>query len=144
MIEDHDFHIEWIPACPVQLNENALKRALISLCRDHDFKALSLEINLLDDEEIQTLNRQYLGHDYPTDILTFDLSFDETAIEGSLHISLEMVGHQAHEWQLSFEDELFRVIVHGVLHLVGYDDLTAEDKAEMVKMEDRYLDQCST
>lgn len=91
------------------------------------------------DPYLLEINRKYLGHDYYTDIITFDYSEDDT-ISGDLFISVDTVRSNAEYYSADFKDELDRVIVHGVLHLIGYDDHTDEQTAEMRARENHYLE----
>lgn len=90
------------------------------------------------DAYIISVNQRYLQHDYYTDIITFDYC-EEDRLSGDLFISIDTVRENSSEYGTEFEDELNRVIVHGILHLIGYDDHTPEDVAEMRKKEDYYL-----
>lgn len=90
------------------------------------------------DPYLLEINRKYLGHDYYTDIITFDYSEGDT-ISGDLFISVDTVRSNAEYYSADFKDELDRVIVHGVLHLIGYDDHTDEQTAEMRERENHYL-----
>ena len=82
---------------------------------------------------------QYLGHDYYTDIITFDYS-EKPVVSGDLFISIDSVRENAAFYGTSFDEELHRVIVHGLLHLIGYDDHTEADQAEMRSMENKSLE----
>jgi rRNA maturation RNase YbeY len=86
------------------------------------------------------LNKEWLGHNYYTDILTFDLS-PAQQVFAEVYISCDRVGENADINQTTFKKELHRVIFHGVLHLCGYEDKTAEQKEIMRKKEDHYLRQ---
>lgn len=90
------------------------------------------------DDYILQINQQYLSHDYYTDIITFDYS-EGDKLSGDLFISIDTVKANAKEYGTDFNDELNRVIVHGVLHLIGYDDHNDKDIAVMRKKEDYYL-----
>lgn len=90
------------------------------------------------DDYILQINQQYLSHDYYTDIITFDYS-EGDKLSGDLFISIDTVKANAEEYGTDFNDELNRVIVHGVLHLIGYDDHNDKDIAVMRKKEDYYL-----
>jgi rRNA maturation RNase YbeY len=85
------------------------------------------------------LNRNYLDHDYHTDILTFDQSAESNTISGDIYISVEQVAENAEQYQQSFSLELKRVMLHGILHLLGYNDQTPEEQFEMRKKEEAYL-----
>lgn len=91
------------------------------------------------DEYLLNMNKQFLNHDYYTDIITFDYVKDDIA-SGDLFISYDRIKDNARSFDVSCETELLRVMIHGVLHLIGYDDLTDEDEAEIHKMEDFYID----
>lgn len=75
----------------------------------------------VDDEKILEVNREYLGHDYYTDVITFDYDEDDT-VSGDIVISLDTVRSNAELFGKSYEDELYRVIIHGILHLCGIND----------------------
>ncbi len=91
------------------------------------------------DEYLRGINVEFLDHDYYTDIITFQLS--DHQIHGDLFISTDRVADNAHTHAVSFQHELCRVMVHGVLHLAGYGDKTPEEAALMRTKEDFYLGQ---
>lgn len=98
------------------------------------------DINVIfcSDAYILELNNKYLNHNYFTDIITFDYCVGNM-LSGDLFISVDTVKENSLFYNTSFEEELFRVIVHGVLHLIGYDDHTEEEKKIMRFKEDFYL-----
>lgn len=102
------------------------------------------DVNLIfcSDDYLLKVNQQYLDHDYYTDIITFDYC-EQSAVNGDLFISIDRVRDNAKIENVTFERELFRVVVHGVLHLLGYNDKSSEDKLEMTKMEDKWLSHVS-
>lgn len=91
------------------------------------------------DAYLLTINEQYLNHKTFTDIITFDNSGQNGLIEGDIFISIERVADNAYTLGLDFEDELLRVMIHGVLHLSGYKDKNAQDRSAMRKKEDACL-----
>ena len=92
------------------------------------------------DSYLLEMNKQYLGHDYFTDIITFDYC-EGNVLSGDLFISIDTVRDNASFYGAdSFENELQRVMVHGLLHLIGYDDHTPEQQAVMREKENYYLD----
>lgn len=91
------------------------------------------------DEYLLKINQEYLNHDTYTDIVTFDNSEEEDLIEGDIFISIERVRENAGSFKVAEKDELNRVIVHGVLHLLGYKDKKPDDKEIMTNKEDEYL-----
>lgn len=105
-------------------------------------RILKAEINIVfvDDQYILRLNRQYLNKDTITDVLSFILT-DETDdyLEGEVYANIEQIIRQADEYQVPFDDELCRIVIHGLLHLIGFDDQTEEQKQVMTEKEDHYL-----
>ena len=97
-----------------------------------------LSIIFCSDPYILDINLRYLQHDYFTDIITFDYCEGET-VSGDLFISIDSVRENALIYGAGFEDELDRVMVHGVLHLLGYDDHTPEEQAVMRAKENYYV-----
>jgi probable rRNA maturation factor len=91
------------------------------------------------DEYLLKINRQYLKHDFFTDIITFDLSGQGQAINAEIYISVDRVRDNARDFKSSFKNELHRVIFHGSLHLCGYKDKRLADKRKMRQMEDNCL-----
>ena len=98
----------------------------------------AVSIIFCSDNYLLDINKEYLNHDYFTDIITFDYC-EGNLISGDLFISIDSVKDNAVFYKSCFEDELNRVIVHGVLHLIGYDDHTESDIAQMRSKEDFYL-----
>ena len=91
------------------------------------------------DKRILEVNKQYLNHDYYTDIITFDYSLGHI-ISGDIFISVDTVRSNADEYGVNFDNELMRIIIHGILHLCGQDDQTPELRAEMIRKENLALD----
>lgn len=98
------------------------------------------ELNYIfcDDEYLLQINRQYLNHDYYTDVIGFDNSYDDI-LTGDIFISEERVADHAKENNVTFENELARVMIHGILHFAGYPDKGEEEKRIMTEKEDFYL-----
>lgn len=92
------------------------------------------------DNKILDINRQYLNHDFYTDIITFDYS-EGDKISGDIFISLDTVRTNSQKYNTDYQEELYRVIIHGVLHLCGLDDKSEADSIEMREAEDRALKQ---
>ena len=97
-----------------------------------------LNIIFCSDPYLLNINLQYLGHDYYTDIITFDYS-EKPVVSGDLFISVDTVRDNASFYGAGFDEELHRVIVHGLLHLIGYDDHTDADIAQMRLKENESL-----
>jgi len=100
-----------------------------------------LEINYIfcSDDYLLNVNREYLNHDYYTDIITFDNSEDKEHLESDIFISLDRVKDNASQLQKTFENELLRVMAHGLLHLCGFKDKSEADAANMREQEDSSL-----
>ena len=92
------------------------------------------------DEKLLEINRERLGHDFYTDIVTFPLTDCETVLSSEFCISVDRIKENAETFGRSYKSELHRVIIHGVLHLVGFDDLTDEEEEEMRKQEEISLE----
>lgn len=106
---------------------------------NHGKKIGDISYLFCNDEKIITINRQYLHHDYYTDIITFDSS-DGQILNGDLFISLDTVVSNAKEYNTPVQQELYRVIIHGILHLCGIDDQTDKDQAHMTEEENMALE----
>ena len=91
------------------------------------------------DEKLLEINRERLGHDFYTDIVTFPLTDCETVLSSEFCISIDRIKENAVTFGRNFESELHRVIIHGVLHLIGFDDHTEEDEKEMREKEEESL-----
>lgn len=98
------------------------------------------DINLIfcSDKYLLAINNKYLNHNYYTDIISFDYSLNES-ISGDIYISIQRVKENAIKNNVSFVDEIHRVIIHGVLHLCGFNDDSVEEKEEMRKLENSCL-----
>ncbi len=129
-IEDVDFKVP---------QPRKTKSWLQSIVKAEGFSLNQLNYIFCSDEYLLNVNRQYLDHDFYTDIITFDNSEEENSIEGDIFISIDRVKENAEELNKSFEDELRRVLAHGILHLVGYDDIEDAQELEMRNKEDFYL-----
>jgi rRNA maturation RNase YbeY len=119
--------------------KNIFKAWLKKVAEKEGFKVKNLNYIFCSDNYLHKINMEYLDHDTYTDIITFDNSEDELIIEGDIFISIERVTENSQTLNTVFNDELKRVIVHGLLHLCGYDDHTPEDKAEMRRLESEYI-----
>lgn len=121
-------------------NHLAIAEWISSVVTDHDKRIGEFTFIFCSDDYLLQVNRETLNHDYYTDIITFPLHV-EGAVElvSEIFISVDRVKENAVEFKVSFEDELHRVIIHGVLHLLGYDDKSELLKKTMRSMEDQCL-----
>ena len=111
---------------------------LCGVAHDENKTIKSLNIILTTDKELLSINRQYLQHNDLTDIITFDCSASDR-LEGELYISLDRITENAITYSQTPEQELRRIIVHGLLHLCGYSDKTEKEKIQMTEKENYYL-----
>lgn len=111
---------------------------LKEVCKKEDVIVRSLDYIFVSDEHLLDINLKYLNHDTYTDIITFNLG-DGNDIEGEVYISIDRVIENSQKFKVEQTQELNRVVLHGLLHLLGYDDHTPEEKAAMRLKEDQYL-----
>ena len=123
---------------PLTGKKLATAASIKALIREEGKKPGKLNFIFCSDDYLLKINREYLKHDYYTDIITFDYC-DKDVISGEMYISLDRVADNARNYKASFDIELRRVIFHGVLHLCGYEDKNDESQALMRAKEDYYL-----
>lgn len=112
-----------------------LKNASIS----EGYELSQLNYVFCTDEYLLEINKQYLDHDYFTDIITFDNSEEDNQLEGDIYISVDRVRENAATFHTDFDTEMRRVLIHGLLHLAGHDDTSEALKTAMRAKEDEYL-----
>jgi probable rRNA maturation factor len=120
-------------------HKTALRQWITQTIHAEGYKLKELSYIFCSDNYLLQINRQYLNHDTYTDIITFDNSDTDKVITGDIFISIERVRENAAKFNISETDELHRVIIHGVLHLLGYKDKTTVTKQKMTQKEDFYL-----
>ena len=102
-------------------------------------KEIELSIIFCSDDALLEINKKFLNHDYYTDIITFPIEETNTVFEAELYISIDRVKENAKNLSIAFQDELHRIVIHGVLHLCGYKDKTNKEIEEMRFKENFYL-----
>jgi probable rRNA maturation factor len=122
-------------------NKTILKHWIVAVIEKKKRKAGEINFIFCSDDHLLGINKQYLNHDTYTDIITFDYSKEDPKqpVAGDIFISVDRVKENAGKFSKSFENELHRVIIHGVLHLLGYKDKTKIAKEEMTKEENKAL-----
>ncbi len=115
-----------------------LKKTAARIVSDAGKKAGVIDFIITTDEKVYEINTEFLGHDYYTDIITFDYSRG-SVLNGEIYISEPRVRENASKYDTSFGTEMRRVIFHGILHLCGYDDSTEGERKKMSEMEEMYL-----
>lgn len=127
------------------LDEDRLERLVHHVIEAEESQLVHVSLVLSDHATVRQLNRDYLDHDYNTDVLSFSLrarggDAPTDVVEGEVYIDLDTAAERHEEFDTSFEREAYRYVVHGVLHLLGYDDATEDGQEAMRTREDQYLD----
>lgn len=120
------------------LDERKIGKWIRSVAAEYGFSVGNINYIFCSDERELEVNCQFLGHDYYTDVITFDYS-TPTTLNGDIFISLDTVRSNAEMVSTSFDHELLRILIHGVLHLTGQGDKTPETKAQMTQKEESAL-----
>lgn len=118
-----------------KLDKERIRLWLNKVARKNKFEISELNYSFCTDAYLLEVNLQYLDHDYFTDIITFDLGDEANSIEGDIYISIDRVRDNAKTLGAGFDQELLRVIVHGLLHLIGYNDKTPKEEKKMRALE---------
>ena len=121
------------------ITESTLTGIVHEILSDHQVTHGEISLAIIDDATMHELNRTYLNHDYPTDVLSFVLETDEHLLEGEVIISADTATRRAAEFGWSTVSELLLYLIHGCLHLVGYDDDNEEQRQRMRERELDYL-----
>ncbi len=121
------------------LENDKINRWIKNVALENGKKVGQISYIFCSDQKILEINNQYLNHDYFTDIITFDYTAKST-ISGDIFISLDTVRNNANELGISFNNELLRIMIHGILHLCGQDDRSPEQRAEMTQKENNALE----
>ncbi len=135
-MENIQFHNEDIPE--INVNEPKLTSAIQYIIKSEHKICGEINIIFCSDEYLLHMNREHLEHDYYTDIITFDY-VEENTINGDLFISVDRISENAGKFAVEFTEELKRVVYHGILHLVGFNDKTEGQRREMREKENYYL-----
>lgn len=126
------------------LNEETLDRLIRHTVDAEGASLVHVSLVLTDHETVRRLNQDYLDHDYNTDVLSFSLRAEDDegdAVEGEVYVDLDTAAERHEEFGTSFEREAYRYVVHGVLHLLGYDDATESGREAMRVQENHILDE---
>ena len=112
------------------------------LKRELNFRIDAVSINFINSEEISYMNIKYLNHCHSTDIITFNYSGNNDYLDGELFISVEDAGNNARTYGVKFKEELVRLVIHGFLHLLGFDDKKSTDRKKMMALQESLLNNC--
>ncbi len=120
--------------------EKAFVHKIISeLRKELLFSVSSLQINFISSFEIKEINKKFLKHNYSTDIITFNYSGSNIELDGEMFISEDNALNNSKKYNVPFVSEITRLIIHGILHLIGYDDNTIKTKRRMKKLENQLV-----
>jgi probable rRNA maturation factor len=122
-----------------QVDAQRLQAAVRAVLADSEFTSAAISVAVVDDATIHELNRRYLEHDWPTDVLSFVLEDRDGHLEGEVVLSAETAAAAAEEAGWSAAEEQLLYVIHGTLHLIGWDDQAEEDAAQMHAAERKYL-----
>jgi probable rRNA maturation factor len=117
------------------VNKKLLHIIIGKLKNEFKFLIASFDINIINSVAIREINKKYLNHTYSTDIITFNFSGDNHVFDGEIFISIEDAKINAKNFKCSIDEEILRLVIHGILHMLGYDDIHVEKKKEMRKIE---------
>ncbi|WP_263786145.1 rRNA maturation RNase YbeY [Salinibacter grassmerensis] len=130
-----------------ELDAELLRHVIRHVVDAEEASLAHLSLVLTDHDTVRRLNQSYLDHDYDTDVLSFSLregpapsEDSEEGVEGEVYVDLDTAAERHDEFDTSFEREAYRYVVHGLLHLIGYDDAQPSGQAKMREKEDQYLD----
>jgi len=121
------------------LDKREIHALVARLKNDLHFTVESLSVNFVDDETILTLNRKYLNHNNTTDIITFNYSGSLNDLNGEIFISYKDSFENAKRFNCSPNSEMSRLVIHGILHLLGFDDKAEKNKIVMKKLENKLV-----
>lgn len=136
---DISFFTEDNVAHPFPENEADFIKWLSNVAKEENKSISTLNYIFCSDDYLLDINIKYLGHDYYTDIITFPYKEGEE-LESDLYISLDRVKENAHDFMVTFDNELKRVMVHGLLHLMGYGDKSPDQSKIMREKEEHYIE----
>jgi len=115
-----------------------IKEILNEVIRKNGFTPGDLNYIITNNRKIKQLNKEYLDHNYATDVISFKLN-EQKKINGEVYISIEQVKKNAKKYKVTLKNELMRVLIHGTLHLCGFTDYSEEEKIRMRNEEDKWL-----
>lgn len=125
------------PALRLPISHKNVRELVSEVMRNEDCVIDELVLNFVSDSKIRYINKKYLKHDFFTDIITFPYNSDKKQIDGELFISLDTVRKNGNFYGSGYKEELKRVLIHGCLHLAGYNDRTKSQK-ELIRARENY------
>ena len=124
-----------------KIDKKLIHKIVKKLAGDLSFKIYGIQINFINSKEITEINRKYLKHNYSTDIIAFNYSETKSEIDGEIYISVEDAASNSIKFEVTFVEEILRLVIHGFLHLVGYNDNNSTNKVIMKRLENKLFNQ---
>ena len=121
------------------VNKRAVHSLISALRMEFELKISFLSISLINSSELRIINKKFLKHDFNTDIITFNYSKQHKEIDGEILISFEDARLNAKKYKTNYDKEINRLIIHGILHLLNYDDNNKKNKTIMRQMENKLI-----
>jgi len=121
------------------INKNSVHKLVLLLKNEFNLKISSLSISFISSKKLREVNEHFLNHNYDTDILTFNYSKKQKEIDGEILISFEEAKYNAKKFNVNYGKELTRLVIHGVLHLLNFDDTDSSSKKIMKKEENKLI-----
>ncbi len=120
-----------------KISKKSVHELIGKLSKELNFTVCSLDVNFVDLPSIVEINNSYMKHNFPTDIVTLDFSSEIGRLDTELFISFDVAKENAEKYNVEFNEELVRLIIHGILHVIGYDDTTPNEKRKMKRVENK-------
>lgn len=117
------------------VNKKKIHNIVSELKKTLNFSIISLDVNFVGSDYILEINKKYLNHHYSTDIITFNYSGETDNLDGEIYISLPDAAANSKKYAISVDLEALRLVIHGILHMLGYDDMNLKDKKIMKRLE---------
>jgi rRNA maturation RNase YbeY len=124
---------------PIKINKKKLNELVKLISLSLKAQVVDVEFNFVNSASIHDINRNYLNHDYSTDIITFNYSTESHNLAAEIFICVEDALFNSKKFVNSLDNEVLRLVVHGILHLVGYDDMSAEKRRVMKRIENKLV-----
>ena len=124
----------------LKVNKKGIHEIVSLLKKNLKFSVFSLQINIVYSDYLLEINKKYLGHIHNTDIITFNYSGKNDNLDGEIFISIDEALSNSKKYKVTLDNELSRLITHGILHLLGYNDVKPADKRKMKKEENRLVE----
>lgn len=123
----------------IGINKRLVHKIVSLITSELELKIESLEFNFVLSETLLAINKRHLKHNYYTDIITFDYSVERNNLDGEIFISVQDAAENSKKYHIPLDNELLRLIAHGILHLIGFDDTTTAKRKKMKEVEDKLV-----